>query len=291
MSQPSTRVLSQVTFYFSVRLGSGGSSDVYKVDGQNDNVVKVSRFSTAAVRQQYDAERKALLALSQAAAQGLVPELVNVGHRNPDTSWPLLLLRPAGVSLPAWVAACVKSAATHAAPASAASVAGSERRRCARAVAFRLLDALALSHAANIIHCDVRPLNVVVVGDSPMLVDWGSSRSCGVEARGCGVAAYALENIFSQQSFSARPAQDVAGVLYTWLCIAFDGGCVAPWLVHHSPDDTAMFKARSLWIQQRSFTDATVAAIASALSFFKSSRSGSDVLIAQARSALTSASY
>jgi hypothetical protein len=30
-------------------------------------------------------------------------------------------------------------------------------------------------------------------------------------------------------SFTARPAQDVAGALFTWLAIAFDAGCAAPW--------------------------------------------------------------
>jgi hypothetical protein len=82
------------------------------------------------------------------------------------------------------------------------------------------------------VHCDVRPANIVIVGDAAVLVDWGCSCACGDNARGRGVAAYADARIFAPTttSFSARPSQDVAGALYTWAAIACDAGCAAPWL-------------------------------------------------------------
>lgn len=277
---------SQAVLEFEFRLGSGGSSDVYKIAGHNSLVVKLARFATAAICRSYEAERIALSALCQAAQSGLVPELVGVGRLNPDGAWPLLLLRPPGMQLPAWVKACIEKTDRQLAPASGSSA--SVRLNCARIVASSLLDALAAAHAANIAHCDVRPLNVVIVNDQPMLVDWGSSRRFGIEAAGCGVAAYASMSVFKQKSFVARPAQDIAGVLYTWFCIAFDGGCVAPWFLHHNSGNTAMFAKRTLWITGQAARHESAAAIADALRFIESSpaRSQSVDLVARARTAI-----
>ena len=276
---------SQTVLEFESRLGSGGSSDVYKIAGHNRLVVKLARFATAAVCQSYEAERVALFTLRQAAQSGLVPELVGVGRRNPDGAWPLLLLSPPGMQLPAWVKACIEKTDHQLGSAgSSASV----RLNCARIVASSLLDALAAAHAANIAHCDVRPLNVVIVNDQPMLVDWGSSRRFGIEAAGCGVAAYASMSVFKQKTFVARPAQDIAGVLYTWFCIAFDGGCVAPWFLHHNSGNTTMFAKRTLWITGQAVRHESAAAIAHALQSIESSpaQTRSVDLVARARAAI-----
>lgn len=287
------------TLSFGERLGCGGASDVYEVVGGTMStasagcVVKVARSATAAVCQSYDAERLSLTSLSGAAEAGLVPELVGVGHRDPDNVWPLLVLRPRGKQLSDWVRECVsRKLSGNAELVTSASddlaVAVSERRNCASIVARRLLEVLQTAHASKIIHCDVRPLNVVVVGDLPMLVDWGSSRLAGVESAGCGVAAYATKAVFAQKSFKARPAQDVAAVLFTWLSVAFDYGCVAPWLVRGYADDDAMFAARAAWAAARSSDDATIAAIIGALDVIESSpaQTQSAALVACAMTAL-----
>jgi hypothetical protein len=267
---------------FRERVGCGGTSDVYELaEGVSSRVpagtvVKVARSATVAVSRSYAAEQAALWALRGAATSGLVPELLGVGHRDPDAAWPLLLLRPRGKQLPEWVRECVvctagsRATAGSSGPPASAALALSVRRNCARIVAERLLEALEASHAADIVHCDVRPLNVVVVEGVPMLVDWGSSRRIGADTTCCGVAAYSSSDVFTEKLFKARPAQDIAGVLYTWLCVAFDGGCVAPWLFHSNRNDLEMFSARSAWIASRASSDATVAAIAKALLLLES---------------------
>jgi hypothetical protein len=195
-------------------------------------VVKVARCLTEEVAAGFSAEERALTALRGAARVGLVPELVGAGARTPDAragahgggAWPLLVLRPRGVQLAAWVA--LRAAA---APRDARA---RVRRAAASAVVGRVLDALDAAAAAGIVHCDVRPANIVVVGDAAMLVDWGCSCVRGAEAHSRGVAAFADARVFSPDttSFKARPAQDVAGALLTWAAVACDAGCSAPWL-------------------------------------------------------------
>lgn len=254
------------------RVGCGGTSDVYELEGgfvlsgkARRAVVKVARSTTSHVTLCYEAERKALVALRDAAAQGLVPELAGVGHRKLGVQWPLLVLLPLGQQLADWVWSCVTRA-------SFASVSSRfrVRRSCARIVALRVLDALAASHAMNIIHCDVRPQNIIVADGLAVLADWGISRMCGTRASYCGVDAHALRDVFTR-SYKAQPAQDIAGVLYTWLSIAYDSQCNAPWLHHRSFDDTDVFDSRSTWIRTHESEDATVAAVAAALRVIESS--------------------
>ena len=77
-----------------------------------------------------------------------------------------------------------------------------------------------------------------------------------------GVPAFANSCVFSQSSYKARPAQDVAGALYTWLAIAFDGACAPPWLhTARGLSDEDMFSVRQRWIADLAFHDVTVAAV------------------------------
>jgi hypothetical protein len=165
-----------------------------------------------------------------------------------------------------WVAKRVAAAvlAAPAADAAAADAAASkERRVCARTATLRILDALEAAHAAGVIHCDVRPSNVVIVNDEAMLVDWGSSRKRREESAGVGVAAFADSRVFEQTTYTARPTQDIFGALYTWLAIAFDIECAAPWLgdALSRIGDGDMFAARKEWIKERSKTDTIVARV------------------------------
>jgi hypothetical protein len=253
-------------------------------------VVKAARVATAAVRASFEAERAALVAMSQAALAGLVPELVGTGVRAGGGDWPLLLLRPRGQPLPDWVAARVAEAVRRApAAADAAAAAAAARRACACAAALGIFDALAAAHAAGRIHCDVRPSNVVVIGESGaavLVVDWGSSCEVGANAARRGVAAFADARIFARDTFSARPAQDVTGALYTWLAVAYDGGCAAPWLggagALASGDDGDLVVARARWLEQMCSTDGAgverVAAVIAAASAESGASSGTALL-------------
>ena len=84
----------------------------------------------------------------------------------------------------------------------------------------------------------------------------------------CAVAAspaYADERVFSQSSFKARPAQDVAGALFTFLAVAFGRDCVAPWLGAGTRSEDEAFEARAMWLRRRADGDAGVARVAAAL--------------------------
>ena len=99
----------------------------------------------------------------------------------------------------------------------------------ATAVAARTLLALTAAHAADIIHCDVRPANMVMVQGRAVLVDWGSAVDKGGSGHCHGVPSFSDSRVFDAGSYKARPEQDALGLLYSWLAIAFDGGCCAPW--------------------------------------------------------------
>lgn len=237
------------------RLGSGGTSDAYKCraeeglfvvaeeGGAELLCVKVARVSTPSVQGCFAQEARALQLLAEAgegsATQaGLVPRLVAVCSRLRQPAWPLLLLWPAGESLDSWVEARVREEVSgggedsdqEAAAKEAAAAAAVVRARCATAVVLRILQALEAATNVGLVHCDVRPSNIVIgPGGLAVLVDWGISRAAGAESKCCGVATFADGRIFSQSSYAARPGQDVYAALLTWLCIARGIECAAPW--------------------------------------------------------------
>ena len=184
-------------------------------------------------------ESTALRALAGCAASGgPIPMLLGHGWRAGLNKWPVLLLTPQCMALSDWVGRKCKDAAAgggeggSATAASAASAAAAAvRLRCATSVALDVLEALQAAHDAGFIHCDVRPSNIVVrESGKAVLIAWGLSRAAGAESRGCGVAAFADERVFSASSYSARPEQDLCALLYTWLSAAHSATCVAPWL-------------------------------------------------------------
>jgi hypothetical protein len=274
------------------RLGSGGSSDTYRVEPGAYNggsagafVLKAPRFMTNYVQVSFAAEASSLEALAGAAADGLVPTLVARGRRLPG--WPALLQQPCGQPLAEWVAGRAAAEAGRIAQPSAAAAgaerpvaraftaalakAAAARLACARAITLRVLDALERAHAKSIVHCDVRPSNVVVScataggEENALLVDWGSSRKLRADAHGCGVEAYADERVFSQGSFAARPAQDAAGALFTFLAVAFGPDCCAPWIAPGMKREADVFLERDKWLQQHSKGSTVIVCIADAL--------------------------
>ena len=250
-----------------------------------DLVVKVARTATDEVTRSFAAEQAALLKLRASAAVGLVPTLLGIGYRTgtgthdrsagisdlgrePERLRPLLLLQPHGVPVPAWVGGRVSAALARLPPSTPASVAlasaAAVRRACARTVVLRVLNALASAHAEGVVHCDVRPANIVIEGDAAVLIDWGSSCALGSNAKNSGVPAYAAIGVFRQATCVAHPSLDVAGALYSWLSIAFGPECVAPWF-DPNRDDDAMYEMRYRWMTTHSSTDASVAAVAAIL--------------------------
>jgi hypothetical protein len=243
-----------------VRLGLGGTSDVYAVpvDG---SVVKIGRCATASLELAYTREVCVLTAMSRSAHAGeCFPRLLRVGTRvvdvarttTPVAKWRVLQLQPLGEPLQLWLAreaGAAMTAATEAGDGLAAALLAQQEwlRTTATAIASRVLDALQCAHAEDFVHCDVRPSNVVMAAGGAVLVDWGASRSVGSEGSGVGVPAFADAGVFAQATYAARPAQDVVPTALLWLAVAVGCGR-APWALSHG-DDAETLEARRAWLE------------------------------------------
>jgi hypothetical protein len=270
---------------FSSRLGCGGTSDVYAVAAADPGerlacaCAKVPRFATAAVEAQFSREAAALVAL---AGEEGVPRLLAEGERAGAAPahaarcrWPLLLLAPAGEPLCSFVGRVIaRERAAPAGGAAGAALAGAldagaagatalavaqARRALADGVACALLRVLQRAHALGLVHCDVRPANVVVepprAGDAPsapprfLLVDWGLCARAGEDVAGRGVPAYAAAAVFAQNVCAAHARLDVAAVAHTWLAVAHGSeACAAPWVARPLEPADETLARRAVWL-------------------------------------------
>jgi hypothetical protein len=169
---------------------------------------------------------------------------VNRAGWNGSVAWPVLRIAgPVGRSLADAVRDCPDEAA---------------RVKLANVVVGAVLRTLEVAHAAGIIHCDVRPANIVLVIDprsravTAYLVDWGLSHNAGDNAVHHGVPAYAAPGVFSNaSSYDARPAMDVCGALCTWIAIVHGGASVeVPWLI--ATADGMIAEVRRQWLDENS---------------------------------------
>ena len=270
------------------RMGSGGTSDVYSLGDVDDPggsvVVKVARYSSARVLDEFASERRALALLnsSHAVAQaGIVPRVIAVGERERPASfphqsagasaaaWPVLTLSPRGVPLEAWVTSRVDAAVLGAALGDAQTAAAAARVAAADCILPRILSALEAAHAAQLIHCDVRPSNMIVARGGAVLVDWGTVRATGEPLRWRGVAAFSDARVFSERGTTASPHIDALGALFSWLAIALGHNCVPPWLTRVRIDSEEYgFIVRADWLKEHldvGVAGARVAAVARAV--------------------------
>ncbi len=246
--------------------GEAGARAVELAGVRGGIVLKAARFTSKVLRKCFEQERLVLKTLAEVATtSGTVPRLLGSGMRSGLNEWPVLLLEPRGTPLCDWVGEkCRKatyagggggSGTTSALDQAALLVA---RVHLASKVCLDVLEALEAAHAHSIVHCDVRPSNIVVSGTGKgVLIDWGISRSVSKECGGCGVAAYADERVYTQGTYTARPAQDLSALLYTWLSVAHTHSCSTPWLAG-ALTDASMFATRKLWVNALSKENAGV---------------------------------
>ena len=247
------------------RIGSGASSDVYacSLPGEQAAAVKLARAPTAHVRTLFEAEVASLSALS-AAPLGAAPRLLSSGSRelparaqvlpgSLSSPWPLLLLSPVGQPLGQ---ALVESV-------SVASDARAARRAFGDKVMRGVLRGLRAAHHERIVHCDVRPSNVVLIPTpltlpAALLLDYGLSREAGADARGLGVRAYAADCVFEQNRCVARAGLDLVGAAFTWIsCVYGDDACRAPWRTRR--------ESRAEWLSREAQNDGALAGVAAAI--------------------------
>ena len=198
------------------RLGAGGTSDVYALPG--GHVAKLARAGTAGAASAFDNERCALVVLESAEVEG-VPRLVevrelerfsHVPYSSAHTPAPhhVFVMSPRGVPLATYVR-CKQY---------------SERglREFSNALVIQLLTICRCVYAAGIVHCDVRPDNVVLDGvGSPILVDF----SC---CRKPGATFSQRDRDFGCDSETANEATDCVAAALLWVAVVH-GGCCAPW--------------------------------------------------------------
>ena len=261
------------------RLGAGGYSDVYEIVGNvslssgqvrsNSCVVKLPRAATASVSKMYAMESKCLSRLAMASTseeqdsddeqRPVWPQLLAVGerlvHSTPlggappqRSSWPVLLLAPAGVSLSTRLQEVCRSARRN----RQGSVILA-RRELADAVLRDVLLALRRAHSRGLVHLDVRPDNIVWAQDRWFLMDWGLSREFGMNLRHIGTEAFAPDNMFAESgpSTKATPSVDLIAAVYTWLALAYGIGDSAkpPWL-RVRREVFSVAEARRLWLSE-----------------------------------------
>ena len=251
-------------------LGAGGTSDVYRlgcsfttsggVTVQGDSaVVKVPRAATASVCESYKAEVKALVALAtgHAADSAVLPKLLACGARCVHRAgapvldrvpWPVLLMAPAGERL----ASMLQAHSVGKARPSGAGAGRRARRAFADAVAADVLAALRHAHGCGVVHCDVRPENIVWTDGRAVLVDWGLACNSGTRLRCWGTRAFADDRIFvSDKGLCASRQVDVVALVYTWLAIVHGhrGTCRPPWLREAGAEAADLFTARDKWLR------------------------------------------
>jgi hypothetical protein len=202
------------------RLGSGGMSDVYEVNNSFPStlVAKLPRAATATTVAAYDAEEASLSALARAhvsCVAVLVGRATRVREevfpRSP-IACPVLLLTPRGKPLSSVVR-------EHLAPARRLT-------QFANTVVAQLLATCTAMYDASVVHCDIRPDNVVIdERDRVVLVDFSSARRDG-EKFEQDYRAFGLD------SQVATAATDVVAAALLWIAIVHGGGggkCRAPW--------------------------------------------------------------
>ena len=204
----------QISFLFSARLSCGGTSDVYKIEAAAASpfvgaCVKVPSFANAQVDAQFRNEARALREFGLFEAEDAsMPRLLGEGERASASSevqhrqdvrsersrWPLLVLKPAGTLLVQYLDRCldvtrgvpftgVGTAATSSISSHTTPQSGEEiRRSLADCAARSLLRTQKVAHERKLMHCDVRPANLIVLdigqgaGAAPpriLLADWG----------------------------------------------------------------------------------------------------------------------
>lgn len=240
----------QIVLEIDAELGTGGCGTVYKCTlddgvGGVDVVVKVVRAHTddAIELLKNEAATLQLLQLGEGCAH--IPRLRFQGlwkARSPRLrDWPVLVQQPLGESVRAWVGRFLAERATDDKNPLLL------RKEAADRVVSGVLKALDHAHSRRILHCDIRPDNVIVSRNEALLIDWGIARSFDAKGYDAGVAAYAADGIVSETtSDKKRVGYDLTSVAYLWISIAFSVDCHAPWI---RASDWTVFDVRRDWMR------------------------------------------
>ena len=227
------------------RLGCGGTSDVYR---SGVRAVKIPRHTSTKIVAQYEHEHAALEDLKRAGCDGVPQSLLGVWAGADRVAfaakWPVLFLTPVGTPLVTIVSRTPSGA----------------RRRLVNFVMRGVVQVLQRCHGAGLVHCDVRPENIVLLADAAepsrivrvILADWGLCRRSGDDCRGIGQPLYAHEDVFCGRGVCpASPWVDLVSAAYTFVAL-LHGVCAgrAPWnLIEETTTN------RSVWFSEHAGRD------------------------------------
>ena len=125
-----------------------------------------------------------------------------------------------------------------------------------------LADTLQRAHAVGIVHGDVRPSNVILVGTSAFLIDWGLGSINESQMNRCrthlfGVPAFMADDLVKmfdlppKSKWKQKPDHDMCALVYTFAAIAYFEGAGAPWETVIGPAATdAFILARLNWLRE-----------------------------------------
>ena len=137
----------------------------------------------------------------------------------------------------------------------------SDRWALAVHVATQIADTLASAHKAGALHCDVRPSNIVLVGEraEAVLIDWGlGSIAAEVRKRKTlfGVPAFMADDLVKlgdmpqSTEWQPTPQHDMCALVYTCAAIAGSVGAVSPWGAGFvgCASSAALLRVRRRWL-------------------------------------------
>ena len=264
--------------------GGGGRRGGQKEEECNESVMKIARFASKSISRCFNTEASVLeslasssclhvpklvfngtcLSFSSSSSSSSSPSISHPPHIDRSTKhahWQAICISPKGISLSSWIAQQIEESSQRIRlRAQKPIVERSTRIECANLMLSHLLLALHCAHKQGIVHCDLRPQNIIVasendfaaaaaaetssmtaaaaavasaaVGDDDrsssrtfrfVLVDWGLACRIGEKCSGRGVAAYAAEATTEDSNTTASARLDLEAIIYTWLSVVYGG--------------------------------------------------------------------
>jgi len=198
---PRTANFNGATLDVLAHLGTGGFSDALEVTARDGMSAVLKRPRHRDAVRVADVAREARIIDALPLSQHL-PYLVESIEANSSDA---LLMRPVGAALESLLPPPPPPHAS----AALVDAAAAARLQLARATTADVLSALAVAHAAGIVHGDVRLRNVIRVRETAVLVDWGSATMCS--------------EVVQPQRWKRLCAQDILSAMKL-----YDSVCAAP---------------------------------------------------------------
>lgn len=238
----------QIPSQFEVQsiLGEGGFGIVFKVEKNVEGCCE--QFAIKVIRHRGKKDETTVLFQEKKIITLLnnnkVPRVPTLHNFEPVVADPCLVMTPVGKPLVDYV----KTSSAETLPA------------FAEMLLQKLYETLTASHTANILHCDIRPSNIILHENEPYLIDWGLGNSFPsllyrYELFGVNEFMATDKVLLTLQPPSTewKPTKehDLQALLFTYVAI-LNADCEAPWETSHQGKQTIqnMITMRREWFQK-----------------------------------------